>query len=83
MVTEIPDGWAVLRHLGDAGADVSLDAAERCVRRTVALARSHTRGRGFSSQGDEVAGDLAQVIIRSAARALTNPACPLPQPRAG
>ena len=77
MVTNVPDGWAVLRHLGDAGADVSLEVAERCVRRATALARAHTNGRGFSAGGDVVASDLADVIVRSAARALLNPAYPL------
>ncbi len=77
MVSSLPDGSAVLRHLGDESAGVSLEAAERCVRRATALARAHTNGRGFSARGDVVASDLAEVIVRSAARALLNPAYPL------
>lgn len=73
----LPDGAAVLRHLGDAGSGISPEAAERCVRRATALAWAHTRGRGFSPGRDAVAEDIAAVIVRSAARALTNPAYPV------
>ena len=67
----------MLRHLGEESAGVSLEAAERCVRRATVLARAHTNGRGFSARGDVVASELAEVIVRSAARALLNPAYPL------
>lgn len=73
-MVRVPDGADVLRHLGDLGVDISPETAERCVRRATALARAHTRGRGFSPRGDAVAADLAEVIVRCAARALTNPA---------
>ncbi|GAB3443291.1 hypothetical protein GCM10027517_21590 [Phycicoccus ginsengisoli] len=74
---ELPDGAAVLQHLGDAAAGISPEAADRCVRRATALAWAHTRGRGFSSSGEAVAEDIAAVIVRCAARALTNPAYPV------
>ena len=77
MVSNVPDGSAVLQHLGEESAGVSLEAAERCVRRATALARAHTNGRGFSARGDVVASELAELIVRSAARALLNPAYPL------
>jgi hypothetical protein len=76
-VIGVPDGAAVLRYLGDAGSGISPEAADRCVRRAAALAWAHTRGRGFSTGADAVAEDIAAVIVRSAARALTNPAYPV------
>lgn len=74
----VPDGAAVLRHLGTSAGAVTAQDAEHCARRATASALAHTRGHGFSARGDEVvAGELAAVILSCAVRAALNPESPL------
>lgn len=68
----LPTAQTVASFLGhDSHPDV-LALAEGAVSAMTAAARSHTRGRGFTDDG-QVADDLAAVIITAAARLTTNP----------
>ena len=65
------DGYDVAAFLGQDGDTALVALAEQHVSIVTALARSYTRGKGFTA--GEPAEDVAAVIVTATARLMANP----------
>ncbi len=68
-----PDGQDVADFLGMGDDDTLVALAGQHAGIVLAMARSYTRGVGFDTDDDGLAGDLAAVITTATARLLANP----------
>lgn len=71
----LPTGADLIKFLGWSSSARNLDMCNTHVQYVAALAKAHTRGKGFSMTNlqETVAEPIAQVILSGAARSVSNP----------